>query len=307
MFDAEHFIKTLMTDCPQMKLYQSQNNLWDKPSSAIAFEISPRELKSGRLWHHTMQRPEDFRSGFDGWLKEKLIEHPLLRGPSPENPVRVEVIFPLLHWRTTSDTIGLRHNFGRMLRFPLAIRELSAKVLWEMSQQRGVQLQLKGITPRAFMGAHLRTEKDAGDAGMSSYDQQSRFLLDRAVEQNYSLVYVASGNPADTSRLRQDGWASRDLTVMTKFDLLPREDIRVLEQLRWDQQALVDFGVMMRSSFFAGTDESSFSFQIAMSRHEVSERTNHLVSEHGITFEDEFTWLSGHMGDRGYFVVGLWP
>lgn len=307
MFDAEHFIRTLMGDCPQMKLYQSQNNLWDKPSSAIAFEISPRELKSGRLWHHTMQRPEDFRDSFDAWLKAKLIENPLLRGPSAEDPVRVEIIFPLLHWRMTYDNLGLRQNFGKILRFPTAIRELSAKVLWELSQQKGIKFQTEGITPGAFMGAHLRTEKDAGDAGMSSYDQQSKFLLDRAVEQNYSLVYVASGNPADTSRLRADGWSSRDLTVVTKFDLLPREDIKTLEHLRWDQQALVDFGVMMRSSFFAGTDESSFSFQLAMSRHQVSERRDHLVSVHGITFEDEFTWLSGARGDRGYFVVGLWP
>jgi hypothetical protein len=50
---------------------------------------------------------------------------------------------------------------------------------------------------------------------------------------------------------------------MTKSELLRGEDLEEPEAMSWDQQALVDYEVMLKSSFFAGLQQSS----IAVRRH----------------------------------------
>ena len=48
------------------------------------------------------------------------------------------------------------------------------------------------------------------------------------------------------------------ITVMTKSELLHGEDLEELKAMSWDQQALVDYEMMLKSSFFAGLQQSSF-------------------------------------------------
>lgn len=255
---------------------------------------------------NVMSRPDDFRVNFDAWLKDRLNENPNIKGTA-EVPVQVALNFPLLHWRMTYDSPELVAQFGKIVRFPQNVRVLAAKVLYAMQEMYGIKVLKTGIAPNQFLGAHLRTEADADRAGYQRYESQSEHYLHMAEHINLSQIYVACGHIPDLERIRNAAW-KRDLNVLTKYDLLKGDDLKELTNLRWDQQALVDYGVLERASMLGGIEESSFAFNLAMKRHLLSRRRDHLVGGgEGITFQDEFTWLYGHVGGSGHFVLAMWP
>ena len=59
------------------------------------------------------------------------------------------------------------------------------------------------------------------------------------------------------------------MQVFTKDELLQHQSAlqQQLHALTWDQQALVDFVVLLQSDFFLGVSPSSFSMTIAAKRH----------------------------------------
>ena len=64
------------------------------------------------------------------------------------------------------------------------------------------------------------------------------------------------------------------IKVTTKLALLENveeyeEELKEMKSLTWDQQALIDYMVLLRSSHFGGTWASSFSYNIVFRRHVV--------------------------------------
>jgi hypothetical protein len=127
------------------------------------------------------------------------------------------------------------------------------------------------------------------------------------------IIYVASGNLTSTSLFST---AATTLTppipVITKHDLLEGDDAAALAELSWDQQALVDYLVLLRSSFFMGMAESSFAWAVAVRRRVTSEhgtcgvRTG-LWSGYlwGSALRDEF---SDVMGPHPFgWEINMWP
>jgi hypothetical protein len=158
------------------------------------------------------------------------------------------------------------------------------------------------------MGAHLRTGADTIAAGWTGYDTQATIYINQALSANLSTIYVSSGNPADITKFRKQA-SLKSVNVTTKHDLLSGSDLDNLKALPWDQQALVDYEVLLRSSTFGGIAESSFAWNIALGRNKLTwkESKDYLNGEGGRTFEDGLSWLYGRPGGLTLCAYSMWP
>jgi len=157
------------------------------------------------------------------------------------------------------------------LRFREDVRRLAATVLYAMDTNHDINVDpMAGIQPGKFYGAHLRTAIDAMAAGWTNYANQSANYLSSAVAHNLPLIYLACGNEGDIERFT-DSAGNKSIAVTTKNELLFglgfKDELAEMQALTWDQQGLVDYEVLLRSSVFGGTWESSFGWNIAMRRH----------------------------------------
>jgi hypothetical protein len=119
----------------------------------------------------------------------------------------------------------------------------------------------------------LRTAPDATAVGWPGYDFQKRNYLNSTVAHKLSLIYLSSGNPVDAIRFTTEA-ASLGINVTTKDILLTSSEkfapaVEELEALSWDQRGIIDYLVLLGSSYFVGMFESSFTWNVANRRHVV--------------------------------------
>lgn len=166
------------------------------------------------------------------------------------------------------------------------------------------------ITPNAFMGVHLRTSMDAPDH-WPKYQEQTDYYLALAKSKKFSVIYIASGNDTETARFAAEAAAMKPpITVISKNDLLAGEDLTALEAMTWDQQAMVDYQILLKSSYFGGMTESSFSWNIAVKRRTQSKKgtcgtQNKWLLPKNTVFKDEYSAILGsHSSD---WEFAMWP
>jgi len=205
-------------------------------------------------------------------------------------------------------------NFGRLLEIRKDAKDLAARALLELAKRfRFSPATPNGVVEDAFAGVHLRTEVDAINVGYATHEQQAAAYLDYINSTSLRVVYAASGN---TTSLKLFGEAAAKLSppakVFTKWDLLNEADNATLSSMTWDQQALVDFLILERSSKFAGVSESSFSWDIAYRRQihgDVQpcslDSTEEMTDDDGIVYEDNLTKLCGRQDT--FFVDKMYP
>jgi hypothetical protein len=290
-FDLSHFNTSLTTSCPQIHLYSHANDLWDKPSTAQPVLLSPSTL-SPLLYETILLAPQNWSSAFKSHLNSSYT-----RPISPTVPVLVELHLPLLQFPLSYDSPNFVANFGKILRFKPEIRRLAASVVYALSQKYNLHLSsTSSIEKGKFYGAHLRTALDAQAAGWTPYANQSSNYLFSAAQLNFSTIYVVSANEADVSLFTtQAANASSPIAVETKVSLLGgplpapflndeghliqgerigrkgfEAEWKELKALTDEQQGVVDYEVLLRSSAFGGTWESSFGWGVAMRRHVVA-------------------------------------
>jgi hypothetical protein len=303
LFDYDHFIMSLKEGCPQMRIYNHRNDLYNLPSTAKPLELVPQDLSRDFVHETVLAHPSEWRKNFDEWVDSETT--PLFRN----HPILVDLNTPLFQFPLSYDKSTFVQNFGRILRPRPDTTRLAATLLFELSRKFSVNLGPgEGITPRAFMGAHLRTDVDAIAAGWPGYDTQATIYINQALSANLSTIYVTSGNPADVTKFRKQA-ALKSLNVTTKHDLLSGGELEELKRLTWDQQALVDYEVLLRSSTFGGIAESSFAWNIALRRNKLSwkESKEYLNGEGGQTFEDGLSWLYGSPGGLTLCAYSMWP
>lgn len=299
LFDRSHFKATLAEACPQMKLYDSVNDLYNFPTTAIPILLNPQDLATEFLYERVLAKPAEWRVSFDAFLNSKTP-----RGISSSSPIIIQIHNVLLEFPLSYDTTFFVRNFGRIFRFREDVRRLAATLLFEISDKYSPnQRPASKIALHAFFGAHLRTASDAMKAGWPSYNGQATAYLAQAAHHNLSTIYVASGSGPDISRFRSDA-ALQNRTIITKEDLLSGADLEALGRLTWDQQALVDFEVLLKSSQFGGIEQSSFAWKIALRRHLLSRTDDYLLGAQAL--EDEFSVIYGS-GSMGYFPLAMWP
>ena len=293
-FDRSYLTSALKSACPQMAIHDHP------PTDATPVHVAPQSLVPEVFAGSVLLHPEQWRPNFDAWLAENAP------GPGPKS-----ILFatPLLNYPVHSDSAAFGASFGRLLRIREPARRLAAAACYAMRSQHGVPITPVGVSEKAFFGAHLRVAADAVKAGWTSYEAQAAFLFDFAKEAELSTLYVTSeSEPAKT--FRTDAKA-RGVTVFAKEDLLTVEEKAKLDAMTWDQQALVDFEVLLRATLFGGIELSSFAWNVALRRHVLSRRGRKAWEEveqgGGLNMRDEYSRLRGEKGAYLLFLEAMWP
>lgn len=172
-----------------------------------------------------------------------------------------------------TEAYQLRRSLGRALQFRADVRRLAALTVYRLEQRFALAPDAHDRLHRdAFVGAHLRTSADVEKAGWpndapGSFDGQTDAHLALAAAANLPVIYVAMGNAATwrASRTR------RRVNVISKAALPTGADLDELNALSWDQQALVDYEVLLKCSRFGGFTKSSHSRNIAIRRNLVKQ------------------------------------
>jgi len=240
---------------------------------------------------------------FEKWLinQEATNADKLSSGPLP-----VEFATPLFHWPTSYDGAAFMKTFGRVVQFREDVRRLAAAVLWELSSKFELNLEAtEFMTSGMFFGAHLRTAADAAKAKWTGYAVQAAAYLEQASKEHLTTIYVATGSLEDMERFSAQAWSEHQYNTTSKVQLLKGKEGELLRSLSWDQQGLVDFLVMLKSSSFAGIEQSSFAWNIVLKRHLLSSDPSYL--NHGHTFQDEYSMLLGPRTPDPFICRSMWP
>lgn len=300
LFDSEFFKSSFATACPQMHIYNSTDELkplqspTDPPYRIDALQTA-LQYQNGIA----ITNPELWRASFDEWFDLTVI-----RPPSSSSIVVVGITTPFLQFPLARDSQEFTNNFGRIIRFRHDTRVLAAKALYELSRAFDLNLDpAREIHEDAYLGAHLRTADDALRAGWTGYDVQAELYINAAYEAGISLIYVSSGSKSDMLRFREQAWEAHGINVTTKDDLLTGDDLEVLQAMTWDEQALIDYEILLKSSQFVGIAVSSFSWNVALRRHARSTDNDYLGK--GQALMDELSVVFGTTGIA--WPGAMWP
>ncbi|KAH9219644.1 hypothetical protein DL95DRAFT_483872 [Leptodontidium sp. 2 PMI_412] len=340
LFDREAFITHLTGACPGIRLYNraedfpSYENRAGDPLSLVGDQFEPDHPRTG------LSDPASWRGSFDSWLMEQNV------AVAASTPVHVQIGQAYLEYPVHDDSLPFSSEFGKLLSFRADARALAARVLLQLQQRFDLSINPgKAINEHAFFGAHLRLEKDAVEAWspeegwrFSRMEDQFGEVYGEVRRSGLGVVYVACGDQGIvesfseyiSKRLREEeeeggagggGGKGRNITIVTKNTLLPPHDLARLNELSFDQQALVDFLIMFKASFFMGVAHSSFPWTVALRRHEMSGFREGAATGEGKgdggyanlgsdLLRDEFSVIMGMRRDYPYvdpFEWGLWP
>lgn len=323
LLDRDAFVARLTEGCPGMRVYQRPEDFpgWDRRVDVdlVADQFEPDHPASG------LRYPREWRRFFDEWLAREPRAPPLssLAVLDPAVTVRVRLGQAFLEFPVHDDGDAFVREFGKILSFRNETRLLAARVLWRLRSRfdLGSLDPAVAISPGAYYGAHLRLEADAVWAWppeewrFSRTEEQFEHQFRNIARTGLRVVYVASGDREVVDRFAEGLRATElverggDVAVVTKYDLLEGSDRRELEALTFDQQALVDFLVMFKASAFMGVAHSSFPWNVALRRHEVSRYAGY-ANEGSDLLRDEYSVIMGMAADYPHvdpFITGIWP
>lgn len=322
--DTEFFRESFSTACPQIRLYPSDAHLPMKVTTEMLStrHITPYEL-APKLQNHTlidMPLPA-WRTAFDAWLRKETM-YPEM---SADKPAFVFMTNQLLRWPFHYDSNEFVAHFGRILKIREDARLLAGAILWSMSEKYALDLDYSQLPfpEDKFMGVHLRTAADATKAGWPNYTVQSTNYLAAAKRTHAKIIYLTTEAPEDAKNFTELV-KTQDITVLSKEILLAGDEFveerKILAGMTWDQHALIDFEVLLRSSYFVGMFESSFTWNLAMRRHVILGNGTWLPLGHGKmgldglehpaeAFMDKYSAVYGpvNLGMRWQFPLGLYP
>lgn len=287
LFDRDHFKNSLNEFCPQLRLHKT-------PPVGGGVNLFPEGLDN--VGKTGLKHPSEWRNKFNKWFRSH-----------PSKVVHLDrsyLTYPVHH-----DSPLFVNNYGGILQFRSDFRQLAAQVLYNL--KRITLNSAEGNSPTmagVFLGVHLRTESDALKFWKSwpfgTFEEQTDVYFEQAVRSNLSLVYVASGDPQEIIRFQQK---TPVLTIMNKEQLLNAEDKKVLLDMTFDQQALIDYLVLLKASQFGGVAQSSFSWNIALKRHLSSNAQDHLQLDGLQMWSDEVSMLYGSQRKEPKYEACMWP
>ncbi|KAF7919830.1 hypothetical protein EAE99_008375 [Botrytis elliptica] len=307
MFDYFHFVESLRYSCPQMVIYPYIGDVPNSNEGRGPITLLPESLFSSPIPKTGLEHPEKWRELFEGWLDGY---YQFATNQTMNMPVTVELGRSYLQYPIYSDGEEFALSFGGILKFRKKLRILATTVLQNMLSTYNVSGDLsQPFLPDTFFGAHLRSEIDptkslpAEDWFYQRYEFQSIQYLKKLDSTNLTLVYVASGNETETAQFSRDAAA---YNVTTKWMLLDAKDRELLSKLSWDQQAIVDFLVLTKSSKFVGIGHSSFTWNIALQRHQFLENEKDYLDGPEL-LSDELSTVFGKPGAHPEYAACLWP
>lgn len=318
LMDHDVFVARLTQGCPGMRLYERVEDFpaWDQHVDVelVGTQFEPDHPREG------LQHPREWRAHFDAYLAQ---QQNITTTIDPQRPVHIKLEQSFLEYPVHDDGEAFANEFGKILSFREDTRALAAKVLWELQQRFGLAIDpTRAITPGQYYGAHLRLEADAiwawppEEWRFSRMEDQFAAQIDNLARTGLRTVYVASGNQTVVemfaARLNTPNVTDTlggPVSVVTKYDLLQGADRERLESLTFDQQALVDFLMMFKASAFMGVAHSSFPWNVALRRHEMSMYPSY-TNEGSDLLRDEYSVIMGMQADYPHvdpFIYGIWP
>ncbi|KAK4229749.1 hypothetical protein QBC38DRAFT_471570 [Podospora fimiseda] len=304
LFDYEHLNKTLQRTCPQMKVYRSMDDLWDVPQVSPPKKISLSAVEV-HLTNGTVI--EDM-----GKLKEQIKTYIEKAAPAETRRMPIRFDFEATNWAfpTAFDGPAFANNFGRLLRPRKDARLLAAVALYNLQKRYGVVGNpSRDIQNNKFAGIHLRTEADAaGKNGFPDYETQATNLLDFVRDAEARLVFVATGTTEKEKKLFANKAQEFNVTTVYKENLLEEEGLALLNEMTWDQRALVDYEIMLRAVNIAGPVESSFTWNLALERSLVPGASGEVSPVDGL-FEhsDKYSTIIGRSARASALRATIWP
>lgn len=129
---------------------------------------------------------------------------------------------------------------------------------------------------------------------MAKYIQQAK-------SSDLKIIYVASGDPDEIIQFRKIA-LEEGLIVYGKEDLLSRLSLKYAKTISFDQTALIDYLIMLKSKDFGGVGFSSFSQSIASRRHLISKTPKTIIPPEG---DELSSLLDGALSPT--FRITTWP
>lgn len=302
MFDLDHAVESLKLACPHMPVFRSMEHLNTSvgPPSADILYIEPIQFAGAKVHGGIIADPDQWRGTFETWLNATVPYT-----SSPEWKAWIDISTPLLDFPQNYQP-QVSRSLGRIIRFTEHTRRLAATVYYELCQRFDFHIDpaTTGIPNNTYFGAHLRTASDATAEQWPGYDLQVPFYLQLASAASLSVIYTSSDNPADVARFTTQAWETHQINVTSKADLLQGEDLTTLNSLSWDQQALVDYEVLLKASQFSGITQSTFTTNLAVRRHVLSKVEDCYGAEGW--WKDEFSLVYGQTDAYRRFFEGMW-
>jgi hypothetical protein len=319
MFDLPYFLHSIRLSCPGLNIVEYKAKIKDFNSEYDAISLLPESVvnftnpihgqpKLEKVPGTSFHDPITWRPDFYGWLRQFYIK-------DRKGPVVVDLGRSYLQYPIGSDGEGFALDFGSILKFRPDVRRLATQVVLGITGQYAQGTNLTAdYYPSTFFGVHLRTEKDAREgwharnSTLASFEVQSKIYLEQAMKSNTSVIYVATGDRSQAAKFAISVANNKNTTnipVVTKFDFLQGTGLAELEALTWDQQALVDFLVMLKASDFAGVGHSTFAWNIALKRHTFVKEQNHLNGPQMLS--DSLSQIYGNVGGYREYAACLWP
>ncbi|KAI1444554.1 hypothetical protein F5Y02DRAFT_408957 [Annulohypoxylon stygium] len=326
MFDEVHFRDAIEEACPRITIYSDIEEIPGAREKArregrnidnIVERVTPKHFGGSRAGcdqRDPNRYTDQFGAAFRDWVRSSAAERGWAPTDDIENPRLIRLSWGVLwDWPVYRDGQELAATFGGLLKVRDDILDIANEIVALM---RVIATSKKGTETAAgqsFLGIHLRTEADALSQ-WPSYENQTKNYLHEAANQGYQgrAAYLASGNQTEAEKFAKEAMVTLQLDVRSKYDLFDNndEELRKLEELSWDQQALVDFVVLLNCDYFTGVSPSSFGINVALKRH---------LKEEGLYTRpwkvggngDGRSWLVGRFDryweDWLYMFDGMWP
>lgn len=316
MFDTPHFLESMSFYCPQLRIHNTIGDVRGglEEKEGLTLSLKPESLVEGGVPRTGIPDPSAWRGQFYSWLDTQIST----AGKGAPNLIVVNLQRSYMTYPIYSDGEAFAHTFASVLQFRNDTRALATKVLSSLAERFSLDINLEDdILPSAFFGVHLRTEADskkawesAGDYWFySHYGNQVKVYLEQAPRSSPAAIYVASGDPDEIARFADDAAkvpAPHNYPVVSKVELLEGEDLEALRALTFDQQALVDYLVLLKASDFAGVAHSSFAWSIALKRHQFAKKNGEFLDAPEM-LDDDLSKVYGTVKDFEDYPKVLWP
>jgi hypothetical protein len=294
LFDFPHFRLSLQTACPQMSIYDSVREVPNLPDDPHYVNLRSTDFGGLPDWRRKIDgHLEGQREGAGGTYSHQNYDYVLMQKT-------------VCTWPVWEDGEEFANNFKSILHFRRDARGLAAAVLDRMTSTFTT-----GGNPLEYYGAHLRTGEDLDpDWAHTGFEEQFKSYLTHTTSAKLRLIYLGSGVPEDALRFKQRASEEYQVNVTTKEEMLSATNLRLLNAMTSDQQALVDFEVLSRADQLGGMHRSSFAWQLIFRKHTLSRLSlKESLHDRPDIFQDEFSTILNTEPDKWFdtFFYSTWP
>jgi hypothetical protein len=264
-FDADHFVSNMGKACPKMKIIHPKQLETHEVPVKTRFNVSLAEAKGYHFPDQYFWVGRPFRTFFEEQYT-KIEANITSQDPAANYKNGITVVgvhAAFLLFRITDDPtrrdLALWNDLSLLIRFNQGPRQIIDRVLARMN--------------RPFYGVHFRVEKDAIWSPLEHQLTVDLNSLDAAWTKfgqpgaQKPLIYLACGDSHQVEKFVEAG-AARGWEVTHKWALAKEdpETLAMINELAFDFQGAVDFGVMVKSEFFFGITGSAFSATVSNAR-----------------------------------------